>query len=100
MVIRPALELHFSHKLGLDPSRRGVQFRLLSERIGLALQRLEQRLRPLERLVVATPADVRGLAQLVSLPITEEHRSARRAPAPPLRGPPDPEGLAVPGPRP
>src|SRR5207247_10491539 len=52
------------------PARRRVQLRLLGERIGLALQRLEQRLRPLDRPVVEARADVRGVPQLASLPIS------------------------------
>src|SRR2546423_13804407 len=89
MVVRPALELHFSHQLGLDPARRRVQLRLLGERIGLALQRLEPRPRPLDRPVVEARADVRGVPPLVSLPISEEQRAERGARTLALRVPAD-----------
>src|SRR2546426_10251323 len=97
MVVGPALELHFSHQLGLDPARRRVQLRLFGERTGLPLQRLEQRLRPLDRPVAEARADVRGVPQLVSLPISEEQRAGRRARTLALRVPADYQGRAVRG---
>src|SRR3954470_8369100 len=78
-VVGPPLEFHLGDERRLDPGSGRVQLRLLREWIGLALERIEERLDALDRALVESRADMRGVAQLAALPIAEQQRPERRA---------------------
>ncbi len=79
----PFRELHFGHRVGLEPDRGAVQRRRLGERMPLGFKRRKAFDQMGQRRVVEAAADQARIAQLAVFPVAEQQApSGARAPLP------------------